>query len=151
MQATIHESGSSLSVNDILQAEKRWGYPIPKAYQEFLLVTNGGYPEPSDFKIVTNDGLTSRVSLDFFLGMGVDEGISLDFYIQNYKDRLPNDLFPIACDPGGNIICINTSNDKKGQIFFWDHEEEVEEGRTPTYDNVYFIADDLALFLDSFT
>jgi hypothetical protein len=35
------------------------------------------------------------------------------------------------------------AGEKCGQIYFWDHEAEMDEGEPPTYDNLYLIADSI--------
>jgi hypothetical protein len=57
-----------------------------------------------------------------------------------YQDRVPNTLLPVARDPGGNLLCLQLSEQDYGKVYFWDHEDEVAEGETPGFDNVYFVA-----------
>ena len=64
-----------------------------------------------------------------------------------YHDRVPKPLLPIANDAGGNLICISTSGPDQGCIYFWEHENEVEEGEEPTMENVWFVAPDFDTFL----
>lgn len=150
MEYQIIESGPTLTGEDIAAWEQRTSQRVPEPYREFLMVHNGGYPDPADFTIEGKEGEPDMVgAVDRFLGVGVAEYGSLDYYLHVYQDRLPSDFFPIASDPGGNIICMGTSREDAGKIFFWDHEEESEEGEPPTRKNSYFVADSLDALLRS--
>ena len=61
---------------------------------------------------------------------------------------MPDFIFPIANDPGGNLICMDA---KDGKIYFWDHENEVDYS---IYDdavktNLHFVANSLKEFLNN--
>jgi hypothetical protein len=64
---------------------------------------------------------------------------------------VPAGFLPLAVDPGGNLICLVISGTNTGKVYFWDHEEEVEEGQQPGYSNVYLIANSFNEFLNSLT
>jgi SMI1-KNR4 cell-wall len=55
-------------------------------------------------------------------------------------------LIPIAEDDGGNLICISCSDNDKGKIYFWNHEEENEDDLTA---NLYFVSNSFNEFIDS--
>lgn len=146
---SIIDSANSLSEEEIIHAEQRLGQAIPPDYRDFLLQYNGGYPERSDFQMsIKKEGLSDRGSIEWFLGIHSDQFDNLENYVNTYRSRIPSDLFPIAHDAGGNLICIASGEKNAGQIYFWDHEFEVDEGEIPTYDNVYFVADSLQEFLE---
>ena len=48
----------------------------------------------------------------------------LKLIINRYKDRIPNDLIPIAECPGGDQLCIGIKNKAFGKIYYWDHNKE---------------------------
>ena len=62
---------------------------------------------------------------------------------------MPQGYLPIGCDPGGNQICLVVKGQNYGQVFFWDHEFEADDGNEPTDDNLTFIAPDFDAFLKS--
>jgi hypothetical protein len=145
----IIDTGKTLTEKDITMFEKDIQCQIPDDYRLFLLSSNGGYPELCDFQV--SDGSNSEAQItavEYFLGIDVHEKASIKYYIDTHKDRIPKWAFPIACDPGGSLICISTARNDAGKIYFWDREEECEEGETPTDENFYFIADNLQTFLD---
>lgn len=123
--------------------ERVIGFHLPNDYIEFLKSYNGGYPEPDAFYFSNcKDGS----SVDRFLSLGCEKHHDLLRYFNTYKDRIPAGFLPIAHDPGGNLILIRL-NDDFPQIFFWDHEAEVDEGEVPSTKNMYIISNSLSEFL----
>lgn len=132
---------------DVLQSkENEWGVRLPEDYRRFLLQYNGGWPEPDSFKFKDSDKGSSVQA--FF---GIKGQYDLLDEVRRYRRRLPERLFPIAIDPGGNRVCISVVGDDTGKIYFWDHEmsADAEQGETPdTVDNIVPIADSFDEFLD---
>jgi hypothetical protein len=58
---------------------------------------------------------------------------------------MPRELLPIAHDGSGNVICLSRAGVNKHNVYYWDHDAEHS---SPTYDNVYFIAESFDAFLD---
>ncbi len=97
--------------------ESEIGLKLPETYLNFLLKYNGGRPRKTKFSFGEN---VSSIHGDFY---GIHEGpkyLRLQENYKIYKGRVPRSCIPIASDPFGNQICINS----KGQIHFWDHELE---------------------------
>lgn len=95
----------------------------------------------------TEAGRETVGTVDRFLGVNAPEFFNLEHYLKVYQDRIPPDQFPIAYDPGGNLIVISTSGPETGSIYFWDHELEAEDGQPPTRKNLYLIAPSFEAFL----
>ncbi|MGH3737561.1 MAG: SMI1/KNR4 family protein [Micromonosporaceae bacterium] len=149
MSSNITGSGPVLANEDLDAFERRTGRVIPAPYRAFLLQHNGGYPDPSDF-LIKGDGQTPELmgTVEQFLGVGTDdEYAEMERYLTLYRDRIPGDYFPIAQDPGGNVICMATEGTDAGKIYFWDHEEEAEEGQPASRQNLYLVASGLEEFL----
>ena len=147
MSLNIDRSGPPLDESKIAQAEKRWGVKIPPAYRKFLMSHNGGRPDPSDFRITTPRG-SELVSIRTFLGIDMpEETFGLDYVMETFADRLPSDLFPIARDPGGNIIAVATQGADAGKVYFWDHEREADDGEPPSKMNLHLISESFDSFL----
>jgi SMI1 / KNR4 family (SUKH-1) len=147
MSINIDRSGPQLNENKIAKAESRLGLSIPPAYRRFLMTHNGGHPDPSDFKMTTPRG-REVVSVRTFLGIDMpEETFGLDYVIETFKDRLPRGLFPVARDPGGNIIALATEGENAGKVYFWDHEGEADEGEPPSEDNLNLVSDSFDSFL----
>jgi SMI1 / KNR4 family (SUKH-1) len=150
MDVSFDEEGPRLSKEDLLGFQEQAGIRFPKEYQEFLLQHNGGRPSPSVFAY-SRDGNVDSGMVDWFLSIHNAEYDSLKDYNTTYKPRLPGELIPIAHDPGGNLICLVWSGPLRYRIYFWDHDEEAEEGEPPTDRNLYFVADSLQEFLNALT
>lgn len=145
----ITDSGAPLTGTDLDLAEKRMGRAIPVSYRQFLFKHNGGYPDLSDFRMQVNrPDISDLGSVDRFLGIHGEAMDDLARYLDTYRDRLPANLFPVAHDAGGNLVCISTGAGDDGKVYFWDHEFEVDEGEPPSHENIYSIADSFKEFID---
>jgi SMI1-KNR4 cell-wall len=138
------------SLEAIAQFEARWSLMLPFEYKQFLLKSNGGWPAPNVFMVPGWHGQGSV--LDTFYG--IHEGRKtdqLDSNCKTYKDRVPGDLIPIADDAGGNTICLGWKGAREGKVYFWDHEDELDENGdfVQDYRNVYPVANSLQEFLDN--
>lgn len=142
------DSGPRLTEGDIAAAEERFGRSIPPAYKTFLLAHNGGEPDVADFRIRrVPKGLSERAVVRSFLGIGQGtRTLEIEYALDMFNDRIPAHFFPVASDPGGNLIGIITDGEEVGAVYFWDHEFEGEEGQ-PTSANLYPIADSFEEFL----
>jgi hypothetical protein len=133
--------GHRLTEQDLDRTERRIGKSIPAEYRAFLLKYNGGHPDPSGFSMRARENQTAIGSVKRFLGVDIPERtLNLDYAIETFSERMPTFLFPIARDPGGNVITIATEGPGKGKVYFWDHEYESEDGQPPTSHNLYQIA-----------
>lgn len=151
MVLEISHSREPVSEQDIISLESVLGAQLPDTYRKFLLLHNGGHPNPNVFPIHNNPS-DNRGQIDYFLCIKVKDIYNLPTWIRRYKNRIPHDLIPIAVDPGGNLICLSIMDINRGKIYFWDHEEEADDGNAPGYGNIYLITntfDELLNFLIS--
>lgn len=152
MTISILESADPVTEQDIASVERRLGRSIPLAYRAFLLAHNGGRPQPSGFSSYERDGsLHDQSVVDWFFG--INTGTYHNDLEQRYtmvrERRVPANLFPIANDPGGNLICLSVEGTDIGTVYFWDHEFEASnDGDLLTYDNIFSIASNFDEFLD---
>jgi cell wall assembly regulator SMI1 len=146
----IVESEKNTTSKEIEQFEALIGQMLPDEFKQFLLLHNGGSPEPEGFKFFLNDNEPEMAMVAWFLALyeGEDENIRDDFY--TFKDRIPKNMLAVARDPGGSLILLGLQDENKGQVFFWLRELEAEDGEPATYDNVAFVANSFNEFLDSF-
>jgi hypothetical protein len=147
----MSRTSTPLTEEEIDRTEKRIGRRIPPAYRKFLLEYNGGSPDPSDFTMATSPhGKTELGTIKSFLGIGTDKAtLNLDYILETFEGRLPADLFPIARDPGGNLIALGTEGSKTDKVYFWDHEREADEGNPPTNRNLYLVSESFDQFIGS--
>lgn len=128
------------------------GFNIPTDYINHLLVYNGGECTPNIFMFY-QDGKRTRSQVDWFLAIYDGESDNLIDYIQTFKvdeKRMPVHMLPIAHDPLGNLICISCGHRDVGNIYFWDHEREVDYNKEgdENYSNLYLVAENFKTFLE---
>jgi hypothetical protein len=136
----------SLSIKELQVFEQHIGISLPDDYRDYLLTHNGGKPENDTFHISEGEGESCLHHV-----YGLHDGPNY-FNLRNayevYYGRIPSDLFPIADDVSGNKICIGLRSEKRGKIYFWDHELEAEEGEEPYWSNITEIAPSFSRFVD---
>ena len=119
---------------------------MPDDYRDFLFRNNGGRPTPNAFPI---EGLPNNPLGVIQCFFGIDDPIescNITWNHEVHEGRIPPNLLPIACDDGGDLICISMYGDDAGAVLFWDRHQE--SGR-PSYDNVYRIAPSFSEFIDA--
>ena len=127
--------------------QRFYKFKFPKPYKAFLLKQNGGTPEKNIFNFA-NGGEASIVR-GFFKINSSNSYDDLLSSIENYRNRMPNYYIPIADDTFGNNICLAIKGQNYGKVYFWDHENEVDDGETPTMDNMSLLANNFDDFLNS--
>jgi len=143
MMTVIKNNKGPISASEIDNLEQRLSIKLPAKYRDFLEEYNGGYPEPDGFLFKDeSDGS----SVDRFFGLHLGMHHNLEKYLDTYAGRIPKNLFPIARDPGGNLVVIGLSGDEKNKIYFWDHEREAD-GYEPDMSNVHLVANGFDEFL----
>lgn len=150
MQLDTTNPHGPTSREEIAQFEARWGVLLPPEYKAFLLESNGGMPIVDIFAIPGFHGQGSTLNSFYGIHNG-PEHHQLDRACKVYEDRIPDDLIPIAYDAGGNAVCIGWEGERKGKIYFWDHEDEIDEEGClrQDYRNVFLVANSLQEFLDN--
>jgi len=130
----FYEEGSSLQDVDLDAFEKQVGVCFPAEYRAFLLAHNGGGVEPCAF------GEHPTGLIQYFLSIGppIDAARCWDTFKNPEYPRMPPEYIPIARCEGGDLLTMVIDGPKRGEIFYWDHEEEGDE--TYTYDNLTFVA-----------
>lgn len=150
MEIQMSKTRDAVSEQQLTDIESKLDLQLPAEYKEFLLMYNGGRPKPGGFLIQVGEA-KNRSLVDFFFCIKEGDIYDLVKYHKRLKNRVPDCLLPIATDPFGNIICLSVSGPSYGKVYFWDHEEETEEGEAPRCDNVYLISDTFNDFLKNLT
>ena len=120
------------------QLEQRIGRALPAGYRAYLAGQDGG-------RLADNDHAAKTV-----LGVGeVPEWASMWDTLRTYEGRVPSWLLPVADDEYGNLFAVSLRPDDLGTVWFWDHEDEADEGEPPSEDNITIKAPDWQTFLDS--
>ncbi|MDF2927174.1 MAG: / family protein [Paenibacillaceae bacterium] len=98
---------------------------LEHTYEKFLMEFNGGEPTFNIFTIknAEKNGI-QQFSVRNFFGIGIQKDDDLLIQLEVFKERLPKDVIPIARTEGGNILCINLTENDYAQIVLFDHELE---------------------------
>lgn len=141
------------TIENIQQIERQLNLVLPNEYKNFLIDYglsgfNKGYVY---FPIYENCPGGDKGILDVFFGVYPDDPNDILDNYDCYNGRMSPDLFPIAGDPGGNIICMSLNKNNMGAIYFWSHDDEVivEEGEEIDNSNLYLIANSFEEFINS--
>jgi len=129
-----------LSNNQLIELKQKLDVDLPLDYREFLMGHNVAIPQRN---IITKGTLTA--SITEFFGLCKSENSDILEVSNTFYNRVPVTVLPIARAEGGNLICLEKNT---GQIFFWDHEEEAEDGHEPTYGNMLMLASSFTEFLE---
>jgi hypothetical protein len=120
---------------------------FPKQYLEFLMHYNGGHPSPDVFEISEwNDASSVQ---NFYKINSKHNYDDLLWSYRTFSERIPPQFLAVASDPGGNQICLAVSGQHYGKVFFWDHENEVDEGSVAGMQNMTLVADNFSVFLNN--
>lgn len=121
----------------VARLEAQLGHPLPDDYRDYLLTQDGG-------RLADNDEAVINV-----FGLGeVPDWTSMWNKLETFHDRVPAWLLPVAQDAYGNLFAISLRPSDFGSVWFWDHEEEANEGEPPTEDNIQFKAPSWTGFLE---
>ena len=116
-------SAEKINAEDIADFENEVGIKFPEDYKTFMLKANGGTPDDS-----------VKIS-----------NLKKIYKTMTYEEMIPNDMLPIADDPGGNAIGISLNKDDYGYVYFINHEyDDLDTG----YLVKSKIADSMRDFLD---
>ncbi len=125
------------SPEQIARLEERLGRALPADYRDYLLAQDGG-------RLASNDG-----AVDTIFGLGdVPDWASMWDKLDVLKDRMPSWLVPVADDAYGNLYAVSLRPSDFGSVWFWDHEEEADEGQPPSEENISFKAGSWTAFLE---
>lgn len=126
-----------INEQDIIELENYLECTFPDDYKSFLLKYNGGEPDKTLIYFGNEGGI-----IDVFLGINKEYCYSIKRKNNMFIGRVPSNTIAIASDPGGNLFLISIRGDDYGQIYFWDHEFEVDwnSGQEADYSNLTFVA-----------
>jgi hypothetical protein len=150
MTSLFTRVGRPISETELAEFEAQLGRQLPESYRRFLLTNNGGKPVRKLFRFRRKSGRADESAIREFFGARSGAEYDLSFYHRLYvaARRVPPDLFPIGDCGGGDLVLVGATGPRAGQIFYWDHNFESDEGAPPTEENVYFVAPSLEGFLE---
>ncbi len=134
MKIEIHSVIQKPMQSEIDRLEGFAKFSLPKEYLDFI--SSRGIVRFFENNHISKD----YVSIEYLYFFG-DEAGSIEKVILDYGDRIPKNFLPIANCAGGNMILI----DKKGGVYFWDHEQEKDGDPIAACD---FISTDFSKFIN---
>lgn len=134
----VVRSGPQLREQDLDDIEAAIGCRLLPDHRRFLLMHNGGVPEPC--QIFQQVAEMSSVDVDNLLGLWHDYDI---IKANEYeRSRIPMDTYVFATDAIGNSFVIKHSGKNKGYVYYIDMEDSSEKPRA------YLIATSFREFLN---
>lgn len=130
------------SVDNIKIVENKLGIILPTDFKVCVLENNGGRPSPYVFDIENRKGNVFATLLDLSLSKETNMVTMREYVL----DRLVDNIYPFADDPGGNLICFDYrgGNDRPPKIVYWDHEIAYEDPEGA----LFYICDTFTQLLD---
>lgn len=122
---------------------------MPEDYRWFLREFGASIPEiPQAYRLDPAcpwGGGEALAGFDFLLGPESRCTDLLEMCIEYCGDRIPREFIPIGLDGVDNILCLGVRSPYRGQVYLWIFEEET---RPPTMDNMWFVANSFADFVE---
>jgi cell wall assembly regulator SMI1 len=137
MTVGYRRQGQPASEADVQRLEQRIGSRLPEAYRAYLLRQDGGRLQDN----------TDAVKEIFGIRDDAPDWANLWDKLDVFHGRVPAWLLPVAQDEYGNLFAISLRDSDRGSVWFWDHEEEADEGEPPSEDNIELRAADWDQFL----
>lgn len=132
---------------DVSGCEKMIGFALPTSYRQFLITCNGGKPKKKFFSVDNWEG--GKTIINDIWGIVPGKFNDLLSNVELFAGRFPHGFISIGRDPGGNQILLSLDGTTRGNVYFWDHEDEPEEesDNLRDYPNIYFLSDDFEKFI----
>jgi hypothetical protein len=114
------DSGPEITSRKASAAARRLGCTLPKAYRDFLAISNGGQPRRNEYVIDDDHG--SIVSEVFYLyGVDADRPYrDLESWDAALRRRLPPGWLAIGCTAWEDQIVICVEGERAGEVCEWD-------------------------------
>lgn len=146
------ERQSDISIEEMKQAELKLGFSLPDNYKEFLFKYNGGHPIKDGCPMLesfTKNEYNYSTDIAWFFSVYDGEYNNLVKEYLAMRKRIPSELLTIACNSGGDNICLSISGANKGRVYFWFHENENPELNNAWYENIFLVANTFEDFINS--
>lgn len=133
----ILDSKPKIRVTHLYNIENSLKIKLSIEYKQFLMHHNGGYPTLDKFDYIIDSNKCSSF-IAYFLSICDNNDYSLIYYIQTYKDKIPENMIPIAVVRNNNLLLIELITNK---IYVWDSRDNISlfvaEGFNTFLKNLY--------------
>ena len=143
----------NINTLDIINFQEAFEITLPEDYKSFLLESNGGFPSFNRFVFYET---FEQGSCEILFSLDDNSTSYKHLTLEaNFRDlakimSMPDEIFPIGQDGGGNYVCICLKGPHYGRIYFWDHEKENEdEEGNITWNNLTLIAKNFTIFFNT--
>ena len=139
---------NSLTNQKITNMERKYNLIFPEDYKQFLLRYGGAFiADDYLYKPIERSPITAKDGydmVDYFLGDDVEENINDRYEI--FEDN----VFPIAAVLNGDLVCMGSKGEYTGKIYYWWHENEIDDDPDNIRETLYLIANNFRDFIFSF-
>jgi SMI1 / KNR4 family (SUKH-1) len=142
MSVEFFQRGPGITGAGVDAFAARIGRALPPDYRAFLLTYNGGRPDQHVIRNTARGDLGVKI----FFGIWDREYFDIDAEYETMRDRIFSHHLSIGIDDCGNRFCLSLGPSDFGSVYFWDHEEEADEGEDPSERNLYLVANSFAEF-----
>jgi hypothetical protein len=139
MAVKLVKKGKAITLGSLQELERLFSGELPADFKNFLTDSNGGKPETNEFYVPA-----------LKLSSGVNHFLSAEEILakkESMKERFLDEAWPIAYAEGGNYVCLVSG--KNAGVYYWEHENEAEEGFPATVKNMSKVADTFSDFFNS--
>ena len=121
-----------MTEEEIRELEGVIGNPLPSDYRAFLqFYGRAVFGKLTSFPCIEpppSSGPNNRQPLDLFYGSDREPFQSLSKSIGRYRGRMAPTMIPIASNMFGDQICLGVAGSEREKVYFWDHDDERDEG-----------------------
>lgn len=136
----------------IKNLENEIGNDLPANYLDFLLNYGGFAFTDVIYPLLESNEVDDEQVLSVCFGILPGDSYDLIRNYHTFKDRIPPNFLPIACDRMGNLVCLSINGEDREYIYFWQHdaEEIVDDSEKIGYpEDVYLVAQSFDEFISS--
>lgn len=120
-----------ITEQDFENVEKEFGVQFPLDFKGVVLENNGASPEKTTY----DTKVAKERIAEYLLSFSKDDKDNI-FVAYNATRKYVNEkTIPIMRDSFGNYICFDFSKEKKGELYFWNHEDDSLEYINETFSN----------------
>lgn len=133
-----------VTLERILEMERKYDISLPAEYREFLLNNNGGIAPKDSRATIVLQPVSEEIDIEIMFGLGLEDCFDIDFWMRQYQDELPPRSLLIGNDTIKGFIILNQTEDGH-RVYYWDDEHNFKASTDES--NAYLIANDFSEFL----